>query len=172
MKIRSFFVAFLSGFVGLAAFAGVSLVMQGKASAEGLQSEPAAGTVWKEPTTGMEFVWIPTGDFMMASNQEPEFIGEDADEQPVHKVHISGFWMGKYEVTQGQRAAISPSDRGGMGVRLQGRDEPPAIRRSDGDRLVRGYFRRNDASGGSEEAECLWTVRHVRECLGVVPGSL
>jgi len=58
-------------------------------------TERPAGTVWTEPKTGMEFVWIPTGCFQM---------GGDADksEQPVHKVCIKGFWMGRYEVTQAQ----------------------------------------------------------------------
>ncbi len=60
------------------------------------QVEPRAGEVWKEPLTGMEFAWIPAGKFMMGSNEEL------ADEQPAHRVHLDGFWLGKYEVTQGQ----------------------------------------------------------------------
>ena len=55
-----------------------------------------AGVIWKEPVTGMEFVWVPGGEFMMGSNDG------DSDEKPVHKVRLDGFWMGKYEVTQGQ----------------------------------------------------------------------
>jgi len=55
-----------------------------------------AGEKWKEPVTGMEFVWVPGGDFMMGRNEG------GSDEKPVHKVVLSGFWMGKYEVTQGQ----------------------------------------------------------------------
>jgi formylglycine-generating enzyme required for sulfatase activity len=30
-------------------------------------SEPAAGTGWTEPKTGMEFVWVPSGCFQMGS---------------------------------------------------------------------------------------------------------
>jgi formylglycine-generating enzyme required for sulfatase activity len=49
----------------------------------------------------LELVWIPAGEFMMGSNDG------DIDEKPVHKVKISrGFWMGKYEVTQEQYAAV------------------------------------------------------------------
>lgn len=60
------------------------------------RAEPAAGTGWTEPKTGMEFVWVPTGCFNMGSSD-----GEK-DEQPVHKVCLKGFWMGRYEVTQTQ----------------------------------------------------------------------
>ncbi len=58
-------------------------------------SEPAAGTSWNEPTTGLEFVWIPTGCFEMGAHNHE-------DEEPVHTVCLHGFWMGRYEVSQGQ----------------------------------------------------------------------
>lgn len=44
---------------------------------------------------GMEFVWIPAGQFLMGSEKE--------DEKPIHQVTIgSGFFMGKTEVTEEQ----------------------------------------------------------------------
>ena len=50
---------------------------------------------------GMEFVLIPSGTFKMGSDTG------DADERPVHQVTISkAFYMGKYEVTQGQWQGI------------------------------------------------------------------
>ena len=76
-----------------------------------------AGSLWKSPR-GMEFVWIPAGTFMMGS---PE--GERArdDDEVQHEVRISrGFWMGKYEVTQGEWEAVmgwNPSSFEGCGVR-------------------------------------------------------
>ena len=52
---------------------------------------------WQDPITGMEFIWVPSGDFMMGS----ETIGTSS--KPVHKVILTqGFWLGKYPVTQGQ----------------------------------------------------------------------
>ncbi len=52
-------------------------------------------------TIGMEFVLIPGGKFMMGSNNG------DKDEKPIYKVHISQpFYLGKYEVTQAQWAAV------------------------------------------------------------------
>jgi formylglycine-generating enzyme required for sulfatase activity/ankyrin repeat protein len=83
-------------FIVLAAVLLFSLPVQAQVKQEADQIEPRAGEVWKEPVTGMEFVWIPAGKFMMGSNEEL------ADEQPAHRVQIDGFWLGKYEVTQGQ----------------------------------------------------------------------
>ena len=59
----------------------------------------------------MEFVWIEPGTFWMGSpDSEP---GRNDDEVPAHEVEISeGFWLGKYEVTQGEWAAVMGSNPG------------------------------------------------------------
>ncbi|WP_319583414.1 caspase family protein [uncultured Pseudodesulfovibrio sp.] len=57
-------------------------------------------STWTEPTTGMKFVWVPAGCFTM---------GEDrlfGDNTPAHEVCLDGYWIGKYEVTQEQWAAV------------------------------------------------------------------
>jgi len=46
--------------------------------------------------TGMEFVWVPAGEFDMGYEMG------NPNEKPVHRVYVDGFWMGKYEVTQGE----------------------------------------------------------------------
>ncbi len=51
-----------------------------------------------DPSTGMEFVWIPEDCFQMGCGQWADDC--DADESPVHEVCLPGFWMGRYEVTQ------------------------------------------------------------------------
>jgi len=56
------------------------------------------GEIFKEPATGMEFVFIPKGCFIMGCQDVTEKC--DKDETPAHKVCVDGFWMGKYEVTQ------------------------------------------------------------------------
>jgi formylglycine-generating enzyme required for sulfatase activity len=49
----------------------------------------------------IEFVYIPPGTFDMGS-----FSGE-TDELPIHQVEITkGFWMSKYEITQGQWESV------------------------------------------------------------------
>ena len=53
----------------------------------------------------MEFVWIAPGVFQMGSPESDSWGG--ASERPVHEVEISeGFWLGKYEVTQGEWASV------------------------------------------------------------------
>ena len=53
----------------------------------------------------MEFVWIPPGTFRMGSPESEE--GRDSSEGPLHEVEIStGFYLGKYEVTQGQWGSV------------------------------------------------------------------
>ncbi|MEK6647189.1 MAG: formylglycine-generating enzyme family protein [Candidatus Firestonebacteria bacterium] len=53
---------------------------------------------------GIEFVFIPAGSFFMGASDSDLDAG--INEKPQHKVKISGFWMGKYEVTQEQYKTI------------------------------------------------------------------
>ena len=56
---------------------------------------------------GMEFKWVPRGEFLMGSGSAES----DDDEQPVMQVRISrGFWLGKYEVTQSEWEAVMGSN--------------------------------------------------------------
>ena len=56
---------------------------------------------------GMEFVWIPAGEFRMGSTSSEASLVE----QPVTQVRISrGFWLGKYEVTQSEWEAVMGSN--------------------------------------------------------------
>ena len=56
---------------------------------------------------GMEFVWVPAGEFRMGSTSRHATDGE----QPVTRVRISrGFWLGKYEVTQSEWQAVMGSN--------------------------------------------------------------
>ncbi len=69
-----------------------------------VKKETVAGEVRKSPT-GIDLVWIPPGEFMMGS-PDSEFIRSN-DEGPQRRVTLgNGFWMGKYEVTQGQWQAV------------------------------------------------------------------
>ncbi len=75
-----------------------SLRRSGSRSSHASEPGHAAGSTWTEPVTGMVFVWVPKGCFEMGSNSSDAY----PDEHPVHKVCVDGFWIGKYEVTQGQ----------------------------------------------------------------------
>ena len=56
---------------------------------------------------GMEFVWVPAGQFRMGSTSREA----SDDERPVTRVRISrGFWLGKHEVTQAEWQAVMASN--------------------------------------------------------------
>src|SRR5579871_892955 len=63
--------------------------------------------------------WIPAGKFVMGSpDKEREYVnsgytyvmGAFDDYEKEHEVEVSGFWMGKFDVTQGQYAAIAKTN--------------------------------------------------------------
>ena len=67
---------------------------------------PAAGDVMTG-AAGMEFVWVPAGEFRMGSTSSEAF----GNERPVTRVRISrGFWLGKYEVTRSEWQAVMGSN--------------------------------------------------------------
>lgn len=70
---------------------------------------------------GLEFVWVPAGEFRMGSAS-----AESAwNERPLTEVRISrGFWLGKFEVTQAQLPGVEP-------LRLQAH-QPPRLSRLPG----------------------------------------
>lgn len=70
--------------------------------------QPEAGDVWIEPATGMEFVWVPAGCFSMGCDKTD--LCRD-DEIPVHEICLSGFWMGRFEVTQAQWIRLMGQDQ-------------------------------------------------------------
>ena len=68
-----------------------------------------SGTTWTDPNYSIEMVRISSGTFMMGSpNYNPNSsIAGYTDESPQHQVTISkDFYIGKYEVTQGQWQAV------------------------------------------------------------------
>lgn len=82
-------------------------------------AERTTNSEWSEPITGMTFVRIPPGKFMMGTPP-----GEDGQlkQGPAHEVEITRpFYMGKYEVTQGEWQQImgdNPSHFKALGDRF------------------------------------------------------
>ncbi|MFZ4437856.1 MAG: formylglycine-generating enzyme family protein [Syntrophales bacterium] len=77
----------------------------------GLNSEiaweiTAGGQAFTDAATGMEFVFVKGGCYQMGD----AFGDGQADEKPVHNVCVNDFYMGKYEVTQGQWQAVMGSN--------------------------------------------------------------
>ena len=59
---------------------------------------------WVERVTGIEFVRIPGGEFMMGAAD-----GRD-DERPPHRVRLRTFYLARFEVTQAQWRAVTGSN--------------------------------------------------------------
>lgn len=57
---------------------------------------------YKDSATGMEFVLVKGGCYQMGDS----FGDGEIDEKPVHEVCVDDFYIGKYDVTQGQWKAI------------------------------------------------------------------
>jgi formylglycine-generating enzyme required for sulfatase activity len=74
----------------------------------------SGGDTWRDPHTGMEFVWIDKGCYLMGAMaagpgpSKPHSAPHPphTDEVPQHEVCVDGFWLGKHEVTQGQWAQV------------------------------------------------------------------
>ncbi len=71
-------------------------------SAEPAKAVSTAGSKSAEERTigGVKLCWCPAGTFLMGSPREEP--GHRADEEQVKVKLTRGFWMSKYEVTQGQ----------------------------------------------------------------------
>jgi formylglycine-generating enzyme required for sulfatase activity len=73
----------------------------------GLNSEiaweiTAGGQSFTDATTGMEFIFVKGGCYEMGDT----YGDGQGDEKPVHNVCVNDFYLGKYEVTQGQWQAV------------------------------------------------------------------
>jgi formylglycine-generating enzyme required for sulfatase activity len=63
---------------------------------------------WVEPVTGMEFVLVPAGRFVMGS--PPGEIGREAQERPHEVVITRPFHLGRFEVTRRQWRRVMGED--------------------------------------------------------------
>ncbi|MCG8636534.1 MAG: SUMF1/EgtB/PvdO family nonheme iron enzyme [Desulfobacterales bacterium] len=81
--------------------------------------ENRADDRYRDPYTGMTFVWLPGKCFRMGCDDTgDERCGRD--EAPEHRVCLDGFWMGEYEVTQKQWMQVMGSNPS----RFKGEDLP------------------------------------------------
>lgn len=71
-------------------------------------------TEYTDPITGMEFVLIKGGCFMMGSDNGVQ------DEKPVHEVCLDDYYLGKYEVTNAEYRKIVPNHSSGKNVYEKG----------------------------------------------------
>ena len=101
------------------------------------------GTVELPGGASMEFVWIEPGVFQMGSNT-----GREA-ERPMHEVEISrGFWLGKYEITQGQWKSVMDKEPWSGRDRVESNPSHPAVIISWDE--VQEFIRRLNAAAGKD----------------------
>ncbi len=86
--------------------AGAALTQESKPGLPGAEPKPALrpGVDWMSPATRMAFNLVKSGEFMMGSSEDDEIAA--SLEKPPHKVRVSPFYLGIYEVTQGQYTAV------------------------------------------------------------------
>ena len=66
--------------------------------------EPRKAKAYKLPSR-TEMVYVPAGSFLMGTPDS--YTGDhDSAEHPEHSVYLSGYWIGKYEVTRGEYRAF------------------------------------------------------------------
>ncbi|RKX97916.1 MAG: hypothetical protein DRZ90_04675 [Spirochaetes bacterium] len=81
----------------------IFLAGRGSGSPAPVAAVPAV-RVQRPDNAGENMIFVPGGTFQMGSNSG------DNDEKPIHSVTLSDFWMGKYEVTQGEWESVMDSN--------------------------------------------------------------
>jgi formylglycine-generating enzyme required for sulfatase activity len=71
---------------------------------------PQPGQVYADPGSGLDFIWVQPGCFVMGSPSTER--DRSANEAP-HQVCLKGFWMSKTEVTNAQYKQIDPGHDSG-----------------------------------------------------------
>jgi formylglycine-generating enzyme required for sulfatase activity len=115
--------------------------------------------LFKDPATGREMVYVKGGCYQMGATDDD--CDANPEERPLHEVCVGDFYMGKYEVTQGQWKAIMGSNTSTLST--CGEDNCPVDTVSWSD--VQDFIRRlNNKSVGSKyrlptEAEWEYAAR-------------
>ena len=116
-------------------------------------------SLFKDPTTGMEMVYVKGGCYQMGATSDD--CDANTEEKPAHEVCVDNFYLGKYEVTQGQWKLIMGSNTSALST--CGGDNCPIDNVSWSD--VQDFISRlNSRSGGSKfrlptEAEWEYAAR-------------
>jgi len=113
----------LAAAIGLLASLGLTLFAHGLLEREATVEASAWATEEQELTceskiavhgeSGIEFVWICGGTFMMGSEEDDD--QAYGDEKPAHPVELKGFWMATTETTNEQYRRLRPGQSHGSG---------------------------------------------------------
>ena len=93
---------------------------------KGPPTTPKPAQVYTEPETGMSFAWVPAGCFTMGS---PETEKDHSTNEIPHQLCLKGFWMGRFEVTNGQYQRFDTNhDSGSYDTHSLNAPEQPVVR--------------------------------------------
>jgi len=117
--------------------------------------------LFKDPATGMEFVFVKGGCYQMGdmSGDGTDWAGGgESNERPVHEVCVDDFYMGKYEVTGGQWKKIMGSNPSRDSGCREGDDSCPveAITWNDIQDFISRLNKKSDASKYRLPTEAEW----------------
>jgi formylglycine-generating enzyme required for sulfatase activity len=107
----------------------------------------SSGPIFKDPATGMEMVSVKGGCYQMGNVYDDEDLSIYPEEKPVHEVCVDAFYIGKYEVTQGQWKAVMGSNTADLSTCKQ--DDCP-VNMITWDEIQDFIGRLNSRSGGSK----------------------
>jgi sulfatase modifying factor 1 len=79
-----------------------------EAARQGQVATATPGKAYRIPGVGLEMIQVPAGEFLMGSPSSEKYRDDD---EVQHRVRLTQpFWLGKYEVTQGQWKAVMGSN--------------------------------------------------------------
>lgn len=89
-------------------------------------ANPQPGQSYIDPLSGIEFLWVASGCFTMGSAETEK---DRSANELLHQVCPSGFWIGKYEVTNSQYGRFdSTHDSGSYESAALNRADQPVVR--------------------------------------------
>jgi len=145
--------------VGLITMSGCS-----KDSANSSNAKPSPGTVVKN-SGGMEFAYVPAGSFQM---------GSDKRERPVHQVtFVSGFYIGRYEVTQAQWQKVMGKNPALFSAKDCGENCPVSyISLNDAQEFIKKLNAQNDGYTYRLPSEAEWEYASRAGTTGDIAGDI
>lgn len=88
-----------------------------------IPANPQPGQSYVDSLSGIEFVWVGPGCFAMGSTETER---DRSTNEPSHPVCPTGFWLGKYEITNSQYGRFDATHDSGRydSTALNGDDQP------------------------------------------------
>ena len=110
--------------------------------------------LFKDPTTGIEMVYVKGGCYQMGATDDD--CDGTPEERPVHEVCVDDFYLGKYEVTQGQWKSIMDSNTSALSTCREDNCPIDNVSWSDAQDFISRLNSRSDGSKYRLPTEAEW----------------